>query len=216
MNAKIKCESKLNQGTKFTISNLKLAISNTEPNLYEKKSSNWKIENPNKIHILLVEDNKINQMVIKNLLSKYGYKLTIANDGEEGVKMWKNWENHFSFILMDLRMPIKDGYQATAEIRQIEKEQSIEETPIIALTASDSKEEMKMAASIGMNEYLTKPINVQLLEEAIWRVLNIKNTTGNISNLRRSSTDSNFPKMFQFQVGSKIQYSFLPPEYLKM
>jgi CheY-like chemotaxis protein len=132
-------------------------------------SLSWKIENPHKIHILLVEDNMVNQMIIKNLLSTYGYQVTIANNGEQAIQQWKHKKNQFSLILMDLRMPIKDGYQATSEIRKIEKEESVEEIPIVALTASESPEEIKMATSIGMNEYLTKPINKQLLEETIWR-----------------------------------------------
>jgi len=178
----------------------------------KKKNTNWKMENPNKFHILLVEDNKINQMVIKNVLLTYGYRLTIVNNGEEAVQHWKNKSNQFSLILMDLKMPIKDGYQATSEIRSIEKEQSLEEIPIIALTASDSPEEIKMASSIGMNDYLTKPINKQLLEEAIWRVFSTKKINGiENTNLRRNSEELNPLKFYQFQVGSTIQYSFLPP-----
>jgi len=72
---------------------------------------------------------------------------------------------------MDLKMPVKDGYKTTLEIRKIEKEKEIPEIPIIALTASTAAEEMKEARSVGMTDYLTKPINKYDLEESIYRSL---------------------------------------------
>jgi len=111
-------------------------------------------------------------MVIKKLIVNRGYQYTIANNGDEAIEKWKNGQ--FSVILMDLKMPVKDGFQATTAIREIEKNELMNEIPIIALTASTSKEEVTLALSCGMNDYLNKPIRANELDQAIWRALNTK------------------------------------------
>ncbi len=110
-------------------------------------------------HILLAEDNKINQSVILSLLDKTGIKVTIANNGQEVVSLSKRLIN-IDLILMDINMPILDGYEASRVIRKDSRYNSI---PIIALTASSRVDDIEKAKEVGMEEYLEKPINVERL-----------------------------------------------------
>jgi len=105
-------------------------------------------------------------------------------------------------------MPIKDGFQATLEIREIEKRESLEEIPIIALTASTSADEFKQAISVGMNAHLTKPIMRLVLEETLWRILQTKKMIGNNPiPIQRPISQ----KLYPYRNGNQIHYSFLPP-----
>lgn len=106
--------------------------------------------------ILLVEDNKTNQLVICGLLEESGIKIDIAQNGQEAVDKFR--EKNYELILMDLHMPVMDGYEATKIIRE-----SDAEIPIIAITANIMKEDIQRSREMGMNEHLCKPINVEKL-----------------------------------------------------
>ena len=110
-------------------------------------------------HILLVEDNAINQLVAKAVIAKYGYTVTIANNGEEAVEILNTAKKPFSLIFMDLQMPIMDGYQATKEIRRQIHQKIVQPVPIIALTANALQGERDKCIEHGMTDYLSKPIN---------------------------------------------------------
>lgn len=103
-------------------------------------------------HILIVEDNKINQTVITKFLNKTKINYLIAENGLEAIEMIQN--NQFDLILMDCLMPIMDGYSATLKIRE-----SNSTLPIIALTANAMIEDKNKCISVGMNDFLPKPIN---------------------------------------------------------
>jgi len=98
MGGNISCESEFQKGSKFIVENLKFETAS--PTELEKVDTEnlgnavWKIENPGDVKIV-VEDNKINQMVIQKMLSSYGYRITIANNGEEAIQIWKNSNNSF-------------------------------------------------------------------------------------------------------------------------
>ena len=116
--------------------------------------------------ILVVEDNAMNQMVIKMITKKWlNTNVDFANNGEEGVK--KLMENHYDIILMDLQMPIMDGYEATIAIRKGEAGENKKSIPIIALTADVMETTKTRVLEIGMNKYLSKPIDKDLLFETI-------------------------------------------------
>ncbi len=110
-------------------------------------------------HIVLAEDNKINQTVMLGLLEDTGIKITIANNGKEAVAHTKKFID-IDLILMDINMPIVDGYTATAQIRKDSRYNNI---PIVALTANSRLEDIQKAKDIGMQEHLEKPINVEKL-----------------------------------------------------
>ena len=102
--------------------------------------------------ILIAEDNKMNQIVIGNILQKLSLNFEFANNGKQALKMLK--DNEYALILMDLSMPIMDGFEASTEIRKINQE-----IPIFALTANAFEDANLKAYECGMNEFITKPID---------------------------------------------------------
>ncbi|MBF0398891.1 MAG: response regulator, partial [Desulfobacterales bacterium] len=128
--------------------------------------------------VLLVEDNIINQQVAQELLSSFQIEVDIANNGKEGVEKFQT--GTYNLIFMDVQMPIMDGYSATHEIRKIEesyRENSKEykSIPIVALTAHAIKGEREKCISHGMDDYLTKPLDLEALLKALktWIKLDI-------------------------------------------
>lgn len=120
--------------------------------------------------ILVVEDNAMNQMVIKMITKKWlNTTVEFANNGEEGVNQLK--ENHFDIILMDLQMPIMDGYEATIAIRNGEAGEKNKNIPIIAVTADVMETTKERVMEVGMNKYLSKPINKEDLFKSIKALL---------------------------------------------
>lgn len=118
-------------------------------------------QNPAKEHqplILVVEDNPINQKITKKMLEKLGYQSLVAEDGEKALAVLDANRDDIALILMDCRMPVMDGLQATQAIRD-----KGDDITIIALTANNSDEDKEACLAVGMNEFLAKPINkVQL------------------------------------------------------
>ncbi|MEG3766203.1 ATP-binding protein [Alteromonas sp. 14N.309.X.WAT.G.H12] len=104
-------------------------------------------------HILLVEDNNINQLVTGEMLSSLGLTFDIAEDGLQAVTKLSNTPD-YDLILMDVQMPIMDGYEATRQIRQ----KGFNDLPIIGLSANAMKEDKQQAMEYGMTDYLTKPL----------------------------------------------------------
>jgi two-component system, sensor histidine kinase and response regulator len=107
------------------------------------------------LKILLVEDNLINQEVAMFILTKKGYSVLIANNGEEAVAMAE--KETIDLLLMDVQMPRMNGYQATEKIRQMEANTGAHK-PIIGLTANAMKGDKEKCLQAGMDAYLTKPI----------------------------------------------------------
>ncbi|MBF0449142.1 MAG: response regulator [Candidatus Magnetomorum sp.] len=110
--------------------------------------------------ILLVEDNEINQQVATELIAKAGFFITVANNGREGVHAVL--ENDFDLVFMDIQMPEMDGFEATAHIRQSTKK-SIENLPIIAMTAHALVGDREKCLQAGMNDHISKPIDPEEL-----------------------------------------------------
>jgi signal transduction histidine kinase len=111
--------------------------------------------------ILVAEDNPVNQRVIEKMLTKRGYHVRIACSGREAVEVWADWRPEL--ILMDLQMPEMDGLEATATIRA----RGGDRVPIIALTANAMKGDRERCLAGGMDGYVSKPIHVDRLEEAL-------------------------------------------------
>ncbi len=126
--------------------------------------------------ILVAEDNEINMEIMINILEQKGFTYELAENGEEAVKLVaKNPEHYFQAVLMDIRMPIMDGLEATRQIRRLPALEYTKSLPIIAMTANAFYEEMEKAKQCGINEYLTKPIDLSLLTETMYRALYINN-----------------------------------------
>ncbi len=107
--------------------------------------------------ILLAEDNEINQKIIQYSLTNAGYKVDIANNGQEAIDMYH--AGNYDLVLMDVQMPVLDGFEATAHIRNIESAvlTGTHRTPIVALTANAMKGDREKCLEAGMDEYLSKP-----------------------------------------------------------
>jgi PAS domain S-box-containing protein len=123
--------------------------------------------------ILVVEDDEINQHVIVRQLELLGCRAALARDGKEALALWRN--GSYDLVLTDLHMPGMDGYDVAAVIRREEAERheaglaSKGPIPIVALTANALRDEAQRARRAGMNDYLTKPVQLELLREAVWR-----------------------------------------------
>jgi len=119
-----------------------------------------------KVEILLTEDKKINQEIILGIFEKSIFKIDVANNGKEALDKVKSKEKNYSLILMDIEMPIMNGYEATKAIRMIDKN-----IPIIALTSNSCKFTKKKTKKMGMNEHLSKPVEPKRLYEIFFRYI---------------------------------------------
>jgi len=115
--------------------------------------------------ILLVEDYPTNQQIALRHLINAGYGVKLAENGKEALESFINY--HFDVILMDIQMPVMDGYKATELIRKLELEKEIKKTPIIAMTAHAFKGYKEKCLDIGMDDYLTKPLRRQNLIKVV-------------------------------------------------
>ena len=116
--------------------------------------------------ILVVEDMRINRKVILKMLDKYGFEIREAVNGEEAVDLFQNWNPHL--ILMDIQMPIMDGYEATKKIKALKKD-----TPIIALTAHAFEEDREAVFAAGCDDFISKPVSEKLLLKKVAELLGL-------------------------------------------
>ena len=117
------------------------------------------------IRVLVAEDNPVNQLLMTKVLKKMGHMAEIVGDGKQAVEA--ALRDEYSVILMDCQMPEMDGFEATAQIRQ--RENPAKRVPIIALTANAMKGDSERCFEAGMDDYLSKPIDLTLLAEALQR-----------------------------------------------
>jgi len=151
-NGKINVTSKYGKGSTFTIT---IPLKKDTRNIIDKVEKQATIEyKPLKLNILLVEDNKTNQLLAKTRLERWECKVDVANNGIEGVK--KAQQSFYDIILMDIQMPLMDGFEATRIIKN-EISERVSKTPVIAMTAFTSNDDFKKAVKAGVNDYVFKP-----------------------------------------------------------
>ena len=163
----LQVRSELGKGSTFYFSlSMPYAQSTDQKEIIEAiKQEGPKHQSKSEYKILVVEDNLINQKYLLRLLDKWSYKYDVANNGLESLNHCKKTE--YDIILMDIQMPIMDGYEATKEIRLNDIT-----TPIIALTASSLRNDRDKAIKIGFNDFLTKPFRPDQLTEVLEKHLN--------------------------------------------
>ncbi|NMH88081.1 ATP-binding protein [Flavivirga algicola] len=168
MGGELNLETKENEGSTFYFS------------LQLKKTLNIKAENVeikpiflDKFNVLVAEDNRMNQKVIKFLLERQGADCIFVKNGIEAVELYKILD--FDMVFMDIYMPDMDGYQATKAIRATEK-YTTKNTPIIAVSASAFEEDIANAKLAGIDEFLAKPIDTDQLKNLLIKYSNRKDT----------------------------------------
>lgn len=158
-------ESELDKGTKVTVSFPFPEVANAEGINIENKERDIKITDGKKVSILLVEDSEENVKLLRALLRKYPFEFTVAKNGKEGVENFKLAQP--DLVLMDLNMPILDGYRATEIIRKYELINDLPHTPVVALTAYTQTDVIKKCTEVGMNAHLSKPVKKKELLRTI-------------------------------------------------
>lgn len=175
MSGEIQVESIINVGTKFTV-NLpfaKVKSTTVDPESFINKDKSFTPKNNEKrIKVLLAEDNRINQILVQKVLSKFNFDCIIVGNGSLAVDAVI--EEDFDVILMDIMMPIMDGYEATANIRNLDDETK-RNIPIIALTAVVTGSVIEASSSVGIDKYLSKPFNSEELYNVIIELVRKKN-----------------------------------------
>ncbi len=166
MNSKLELESEPNSGSTFYF---EIDVQSSSKDRVPLNSSivideEFVYENLSKVHVLIVEDNNINSLLAKTLLSKILPKaqITTVNNGQEAIEKCET--DNFDILFMDIQMPVMNGYEATQEIRKLTNYKT---TPIIALTAGTVIGEKEKCLEMGMNDYVSKPIIKGSLEEII-------------------------------------------------
>jgi len=148
-------------------------------------------ETQRRLHILLTEDNVVNQRVATKMLERMGHTVTVASHGGEAVDMMER--TRFDLILMDVQMPVMDGFQATKVIRERERATG-KYTPIIAMTAYAMKGDEEKCLAAGMDGYLSKPIKVNELFDALEKI-----ERGPEKEHSAASDDSSRPKVLNYE-----------------
>ncbi len=159
MGGQIWIESELGHGSTFLFT-ADFAVDTSE---YIEQKIEYSYKSiTNERHILLAEDNLVNQLVATELLKQKGYFVDVANNGQEAISMLE--QKDYDLVLMDIQMPVMDGLEATKKIRENEKHKHL---PIIALSANAMSADREKSLKHGMDEHITKPIAPNILYEML-------------------------------------------------
>jgi len=147
------------------------------------------------VHVLVAEDNSINQKLIKNVLNGFGVEVTLAGNGEEALNL--RMQNEFDMIFMDIQMPVLGGIEATQKILEYEEKSRKHHIPIVALTANALSGDREKYINAGMDNYLSKPIDLErlniLLQEYFPKHAKIEPEEGEEDNEGRPHSEDSVP-----------------------
>ena len=167
MGGDITIQSDLGKGSTFSFS-AQLGLSDNAHNILFAKSEEPKPFERVNMRALLVEDNMINQMVAKKMLSESGVEIEVAINGAKALeRLLANTDKEFDVIFMDCHMPILDGYDATQAIRSGDAGNQYLDIPVIAMTANAMKGDKEKCYAAGMDDYMAKPIDLSLLQNLL-------------------------------------------------
>lgn len=154
MGGSIECRSEVGQGSEFVVHLPLLPVADAMP---AGMACNAKAPEPRRLHVLVAEDNPVNQMLARAMLEKLGQSVEVVDNGLLALERAETVD--YDVILMDLHMPVMGGLEAAAAIRKAKKD-----IPIIALTAATFKEDRDHSLEAGMNDFLTKPLQMMELQ----------------------------------------------------
>lgn len=170
MGGTISVESEKGKGTTFIVT---LPMELTDKSHVQKQDVLIPHTNFSGLKILLAEDNDLNAEIATVQLEEYGFILTRAHDGLEAVNIFsENPPHHFDVILMDIMMPVMNGYDATKNIRALQNHPDAKTIPIIAMTANAFAEDIQASFDAGMNAHIAKPIVIEEVVNTIIKNLN--------------------------------------------
>ncbi|MDQ1298768.1 MAG: hypothetical protein QG558_1307, partial [Campylobacterota bacterium] len=164
MGGEISVQSRLGKGSTFSFTVLFPCAVQT---MSEPPEQDALLPQHKPLHLLLVEDNDLNQLVASERLKQMGITCSIANNGLEAVEMVQ--KETFDAVLMDLQMPVMDGLSATREIRKL----GFADLPIIALSAAVLQDDLALATEAGMNDFVAKPIDKTVLQNVLAKWLSV-------------------------------------------
>lgn len=150
----------------------------TRYDVLESQTKDFNLSDFKGVKVLLAEDNPINQKVAQSLLEKHQFTVTIADNGQQAIDIFK--QKSFDIVLMDCQMPVKDGLEATAEIMTLQQDRD-KIVPIIALTANAFETDKELCLNAGMSGFIEKPFNTEMLLSTIQQLLSDGPLTSNSS-----------------------------------
>ena len=170
------------------------------------------------MNILVAEDNMINQKLIFNILKNLKTNISLASNGQEAVKLFK--ENRYDIVLMDIEMPIMSGIEATTEIIAYEKEFNKQHTPIVALTANTLQKDKERYLLNGMDEYLEKPLHIKNLKAILQKyfLLTVENREEKAKHILLYTETKVSGKIYEAilnNLGYKVDISYSEDEFKK-
>lgn len=121
--------------------------------------------------ILVVDDHPVNRKLVEVLLTRMGYRVGTASNGEEALSALRAEQSPYALVVMDCQMPIRDGLSSTRCLRDWEEEQGLPRLPVVALTAGGGEISRCACLEAGMDAYLLKPVDSRLLQETIKKLL---------------------------------------------
>jgi len=202
MKGQINVESSPGNGTNF---NFELTLTH---GMAEENVQQLKIKDFNKVfsgRVLVAEDNTVNQKVARQYLTRLGFDVDIAQNGQEAVEMFK--QNSYDLVFMDCQMPVLNGYQATFEIKKYQSDHS-KTTPIIALTAEGTSGERKKCFTAGMNGFLNKPL---IFDDLIFQ---LKKYFTLSAEAQSSLSSTDLLKLKDLKVGDQLLLEVLLDDYI--
>ncbi|MEO1591740.1 MAG: response regulator, partial [Cyanobacteria bacterium J06632_22] len=173
MNGEISVNSRLGVGTRFTVRLPITAVCAITPQAQHDCYRVVRLaDHYRPCRLLVVEDAPTNRLLLKKILGSVGFELKEACNGEEAIQLWQTWQP--DLVLMDMQMPVLDGYQATAQIKHLAEAHGVSSPPVIALTASTFKEQQRAIRAAGCDACIHKPLQREQLLHTIATHLNLQ------------------------------------------